>query len=184
MQLNNLEYNSQRAILFIKSRHNLIRQIMHSVSRKLEPNMEFSSTSTLILPFICFFIGSSVAVGAGNNKNQSISKKKWPRGVVPYLFDPVSKFSQSEKLVVEKAMDRIRLYSGCITFTEISAQRGGDRVVVTSHGLAEVPGKGCWAHEGRQGGVQALNLDEGCITLHGIEKQLFQVLGVRSVILE
>ena len=100
------------------------------------------------------------------------------------MFDPVSKFSQSEKLVVEKAMDRMRLYSGCITFTEISSQRGGDRVVVTSHGLAEVPGQGCWAHEGRQGGAQALNLDEGCITLHEIENQLFQVLGVRSVILQ
>ena len=76
-------------------------------------------------------------------------------------------------------MDRIMLYSGCITFTEISAQHGGDRVVITSRGLAEDPGQGCWAHAGRQGGVQALNLDEGCITLQEIESQLFQVLGIR-----
>ena len=137
---------------------------------------------TVILAALCFLI---IPFCLGdvpcNRKNQNIIEQKWPRGIVPYLFDPVAQFSKAEKLVVEQAMERLMSYSGCVTFTEISVGQGGDRVVVTSRGLGETQGQGCWAHAGRQGGEQALNLDEGCVILQEVEHQLFKVLGIRLI---
>ena len=73
-------------------------------------------------------------------QNQTL---RWPRGVVPYAFDPLSKFTNVEKRTVRKSMDSIQdKTGGCIEFSEVDRARGGDVVLITSHGFRDQPGTG------------------------------------------
>ena len=106
---------------------------------------------------------------------------KWPRGTVPYTVDQVSKFSPHELNVIVDAMQKISVVANCITFTNIGVGHfKGDFLIITSLGLGDKTGKGCWADVGRQGGRQALNLDEGCVTPTKVFKLLARVLGANA----
>ena len=71
-------------------------------------------------------------------QNQSL---RWPRGVVPYAFDNLLRFT--EKGIVRKFMDSIQdKTGGCIEFSEVERARGGDLVLITSHGFRDQPGTG------------------------------------------
>ena len=104
----------------------------------------------------------------------------WPRGVVPFSYDSVSKFSEDEKKIVFEAMKEIMSVASCITFSDIGQQRGGDYVLITSRGLGNQSGKGCWSHKGRLGGPQAMNLDVGCVFKDEVISLLIQVLGINT----
>ena len=67
---------------------------------------------------------------------------RWPSGVVPFAFDDLSEFSDSAKEIVQAAMEGIQNKTGCIKFKEVDQSRGGDIVIITSHGLRTQSGKG------------------------------------------
>ena len=67
----------------------------------------------------------------------------WPHGVVPYTFDALSKFSDAEKITVREAMNSIEeKTNGCTEFSEVERDRGGDILIITSHGWKGQSGTG------------------------------------------
>ena len=67
----------------------------------------------------------------------------WPHGVVPYAFDALSKFSDAEKVIVREAMNSIEeKTNSCTEFSEVERNRGGDILIITSHGWKNQAGTG------------------------------------------
>ena len=67
---------------------------------------------------------------------------RWPRGVVPFAFCTLSKFTSDEKHVVRRSMERVKEKTGCIDFIESDIARGGDIVLITSLGYGNHSGNG------------------------------------------
>ena len=125
-------------------------------------------------------LGDSI-ISSDMENNVSDTSTFWPRGVVPFSYDSVSKFSKEEKTIIFQAMKEIMDVASCITFSNIGQERRGDYVLITSRGLGNRSGKGCWSHKGRLGGPQAMNLDVGCVFKHEVISQLIHVLGINTL---
>ena len=54
-------------------------------------------------------------------QNQTIV---WMKGVVPISFESLSKFTNTEKLVIQEAMKRIEATTGGIDFVEVTRAEG------------------------------------------------------------
>ena len=81
----------------------------------------------------------------------------WMKGVVPFAFDGLSKFTEAEKLVIQEAMEGIEATTGCIDFVEVDRDEGGDMVLITSRGFRDQPGTG-WVHSGYTSLIECLQV--------------------------
>ena len=108
---------------------------------------------TILLPAISaqgnFFEGdilfkNETLFQAGPEMVLQSASLRWPRGVVPFAFDSLSRFTDDEKTLVRSCMSSIQAKtgSGCIDFVEVSGDRGGDLVLITSLGYGDTPGTG------------------------------------------
>ncbi len=91
---------------------------------------------------------------------------RWVQAIVPFQFD--GSFSATQRSRIEGAMDDIEAISG-IRFITRSNQ--GDYVFITDNE------DGCFAHVGRIGGRQTVNLGNGCVTTGIITHELLHAIG-------
>ncbi|XP_055889734.1 protein SpAN-like [Biomphalaria glabrata] len=91
----------------------------------------------------------------------------WKDGVVVYQMDPNLKAKSREAL--KAAMKHISSHT-CVTFKERTSSHK-DFIRFTSD-------PGCWAHIGRVGGEQMVNIGEGCENLGTASHELLHALGI------
>ncbi|XP_057308442.1 protein SpAN-like isoform X2 [Hydractinia symbiolongicarpus] len=93
---------------------------------------------------------------------------RWPEAVVPVTFS--SKFSEAEKVTINKAMRTIESVS-CVRFKEYPSNSA------PSNFIYFYKGRGCSSYIGRINGRQELSLGSGCVHADTVIHELLHALG-------
>jgi len=98
-------------------------------------------------------------------------QKRWPGGVVPYMFErDVSRSSQAKiRNALASLMSKVNSGGKCLTIRPTTS-RDRDYVGITYSG-------GCSSHIGRTGGKQRITLGRGCYTTGTIQHEFMHALG-------
>jgi astacin len=101
------------------------------------------------------------------NRNAIIDEfKKWPGGVIPYLY--YNEYSEKQKAVIAKAIKRLQ---------EVTCLRMVPRTTESNY-IYMYPQAGCTSHVGHQGiGKQVVSLTKECFTVGVILHEFMHAVG-------